>query len=222
MQVILFLRGLLEARGLTTVVGHARHLHGGRNAIVFRGEQYDGGIAAVVRFYQAEWLSTLRSYGALEALFVGKGTPVTNSGAAVLTESKRLPLVWDRLRASTDAFRSAMPEAREPRDAPWWTEPDRWVIKGTYSNTGDVVIFPDRCSRRQRLALAVRIAAQPTAFVAQRRFHTTPVESPRGATQPCIGVYTIDGRVAGAYARLATSNVVDGSAIDVACLVEAA
>jgi hypothetical protein len=188
----------------------------------FKSNEYDGGVAAVVRFYQAEWLARLDDFDSLAGLFVGGATPVTNPGAAALTESKRLPLLWDRIRASTSTFRAAMPETRDVQDAPWLRAADEWVIKGAYSNTGDEVVFPDRLPRRARFALAIRIAAQPKRWVAQRRFQTAPVATPFGEARPCIGVYTIDGRVAGTYVRIATSEIVDGGAIDAACFVEAA
>ena len=37
---------------------------------------------------------------------------------------------------------------------------------------------------------------------------------------PCVGVYTIDGRAAGAYVRLSHRPIVDYRAIDAALLIE--
>jgi hypothetical protein len=219
MQVVSYLRKHIEARGARAVLGNARHLRADRSGIRFSGPTYDGTVAAVVRFYQAEWLAELRDFPAFRGLFEG-AVPVTNPGAAALTESKRLPLVWDRLRATTSAFHRAMPETRDARAAPWLLEPDEWVIKGAYSNTGDLVLLPHRMTRAARIALAARVFAEPTRWVAQRRFHVAPIDAPSEAVRACLGVYTVDGRVAGAYARIATGEVVDGAAIDVACLLE--
>ncbi len=221
-QIVSYFRRLLTERGVHTVIGHAGHMRANGSSADFKSSEYDGRVAAIVRFYQAEWLAQLDELDSLLGLFVGGATPVTNPGAAALTESKRLPLLWDRLRASTSAFRAAMPEAREVRDAPWLRAADEWVIKGAYSNTGDEIVFPDRLPLRARLALAIRVAAQPKRWVAQRRFQTAPIATPFGEARPCIGVYTIDGRVAGTYVRIATSEIVDGGAIDAACFVEAA
>ena len=49
-------------------------------------------LAAIVRFYQGEWLAGLRRSVSRRHLFVGE-TPVANPGCAILSESKRLPLV---------------------------------------------------------------------------------------------------------------------------------
>jgi len=38
---------------------------------------------------------------------------------------------------------------------------------------------------------------------------------------PCIGVYTVDGHVAGAYGRLGSQPLINGKAQDIAVLVHA-
>jgi uncharacterized circularly permuted ATP-grasp superfamily protein len=94
------------------------------------------------------------------------------------------------------------------------------VLKGTYSNTGDEVVFPEALTRSARLALVARVLARPTRWVAQRRFTTAAVPTPFGDARLCIGVYAVEGRAAGAYVRLATRAIVDGAAIDAPLLVE--
>ena len=47
-----------------------------------------------------------------------------------------------------------------------------------------------------------------------------PLDTPDGPQFPCIGVYTIDGAAAGIYGRLAPKPLIDGTARDVAVLVE--
>jgi hypothetical protein len=221
LQVVTFYRKLLAARGRRTVIGHACHVEPDGSSIRFCSSEYGGAVSAVVRFYQAEWIAQLEGFPRLRHLFVDGTTPVTNPGAAVLTESKRLPLLWDRLRSTTSTFRAVMPATRDVRSAPWLRDADEWVVKAAYGNTGDAVFLPDRLTTRARAALALRTAASPSRWVAQRRFRMAPVATPNGDGRACIGVYTIDGRTAGTYARIATSEIVDSAAIDVACLVEA-
>jgi len=60
----------------------------------------------------------------------------------------------------------------------------------------------------------------PQNWIAQRRFDAVPLETPLGPVYPCIGVYTIEGRACGAYARLSRGPVVDYAAIDVALLLK--
>jgi hypothetical protein len=46
------------------------------------------------------------------------------------------------------------------------------------------------------------------------------VETPIGPRHVCIGVYTVNGRAAGAYARFSAKPVIDFAAVDVALLLE--
>jgi hypothetical protein len=45
------------------------------------------------------------------------------------------------------------------------------------------------------------------------------LDSPLGPVHPCIGVFTINGKTAGAYARISPQPVIDFSALDVALLL---
>jgi hypothetical protein len=46
------------------------------------------------------------------------------------------------------------------------------------------------------------------------------LETPDGPMHACVGVYTIDGKAAGAYGRLSSKPVIDYTAVDVAVLVQ--
>ena len=153
-------------------------------------------------------------------LFSGGRTPVANPGVALLSETKRLPIVWDRLHTAMPTWRALLPETRDPRDAPWQRGGDGWIVKAALTNTGDSVAAPDLVppDRWRRTSWDVRM--WPGQWVAQRRFETRAVDTPAGAAFPCVGVYTVDGRAAGAYGRLAVGRpVVDFAATDVAVLV---
>jgi hypothetical protein len=64
--------------------------------------------------------------------------------------------------------------------------------------------------------------------VAQRRFEPIGWRAGSAASEggrelyPCVGVFVIDGQVAGAYGRAASERVVDHRAQDVAVLVSSA
>ena len=95
-----------------------------------------------------------------------------------------------------------------------------WVLKPAFGNTGDHVAVRDHLSKAAWIGRVLTALAEPRRWVAQRRFHSTPLESPRGPVHACIGVYVVDGRVAGAYGRVSSSPVIDYAAVDVAVLVE--
>lgn len=221
--------GYLEDQQVTAALGRALARHGIVTHTIHRPEQiaWRSGratlaarrepVGAVVRFYQAEWICRL-SRDAWEPLFVGGATPVSNHGLAALSESKRLPLLWDRLRTPMPVCRALFPPAADPR-AVRWDADDCWVVKGVFSNTGDHVLTRDGASpaRWRRLRWDARL--RPTRWVLQRRFEPVPVASEMGPLFPCVGVYVIDGAAAGAYARVATEPVVTHRAMDAALLI---
>jgi hypothetical protein len=177
--------------------------------------------AAVVRFYQGEWLTRLPARCGWQLLLAGGRTPVANPPAAILTESKRFPLAWDDLPTPLHAWRGLLPETRDPRDAPWRTD-DAGLLKSAYCNTGDTVAIRG-VSPPARWRAAGRAARwSPRQWVAQRRFDTLAVDGPSYSVYPCVGVYTVDGRAAGAYARFSRTPVVDFEAVDAALLIDPA
>ncbi len=178
-----------------------------------------GSLDAVVRFYQGEWLAELPRQCGWRQFFRGGRTPVANPGVAVISESKRFPLVWDRLSTPLFHWRRLLPETCDPREVPWRTD-DAWLVKCAMSNTGDEVcvraLMPEKEWRRTRWSVRLR----PAAWLAQRRFESVPIKTPRGAMHVCVGVYAINDRAAGAYARLSPRPLIDFAAVDVALLVQ--
>jgi glutathionylspermidine synthase len=217
-QVIAYLARRLRERGLDAHLVSPHHLRWDGGGAALDTAWSTGPLSAIVRFYQAEWLARLPRRLGWERLFSGGRTPVTNPGAAALGESKRLPLLWDELHCPVRAWRELAPEAREPGEVPW-RDGDRWVLKQAYSNTGDTVSMRSAMTARAWAALAWRVRLGPGAWVAQRRFEVIPVQTPLGALVPCIGVYTVDGRAAGMYGRVARGPIVNFAAIDVAVLI---
>jgi glutathionylspermidine synthase len=177
-------------------------------------------VAAIYRFFQAEWLPRLPKSIEWQPLFVNGRTPVVNPGWAVLTESKRLPLVWDRLNVSIPNWRRLLPETRALSDAPWSNDDD-WLIKTAYSNTGDTVSVRAAMSAADWRLRVWEARLRPGKWLAQRRFELVPLRAPDpfGDLYPCIGVYTVDGRAAGAYARVSSNLVIDAFARDIALLI---
>jgi hypothetical protein len=146
-------------------------------------------------------------------------TPITNPGIAVISESKRFPLLWDELTTPMAAWRALLPETRDPRAVPWERD-DTWLLKTALCNNGDTVSARDRMGARRWKRLARAVRWFPGGWVAQKKFRTLPIDTPLGVMFPCIGIYTVNGRTCGAYARLGRSPIVDFAATDVALLIE--
>ena len=218
-QVTAFLANRLHERGVEAVLLHhpaQLKWRSGRASTVARGRQI--ALDAIVRFYQGEWLAKSGSQCEWQWLFARGKTPVTNPGSALLTESKRFPLTWDGLSNGMNTWRSLLPESCDPGDQRWQVG-DEWVLKMAFSNTGDEVHIRELMSPEAWNGICRMVQKNPERWIAQRRFQPVAIVSDLGPVYPCIGVYVIAGRAAGAYARLATRQVIDYSAMDAALLI---
>jgi hypothetical protein len=218
-QVTAFLAARLRERGCRPHLAGPQQLVWTDGIAHLHSAWHCGRVDAVVRFYQAEWLARLPQRSGWGCFFRGGRTPVANPGCAVISESKRFPLLWDHLATPLPGWRALLPETRDPRRAPWEHGED-WLLKTAMCNTGDAVCH--RAWLPPRDWARTRFAARwfPGGWVAQRRFESLPVDTPLGPRHACVGVYTVNGRAAGAYARLAVKPVIDFAAVDAALLVE--
>src|SRR5262249_24477905 len=113
----------------------------------------------------------------------------------------------------------ALPETRAPADAPWRRDTDEWILKAAFANTGEGVLMRAAMSSRAWTRCAFEAWLRPSAWVAQRRFEVTPVESDAVPYQPSVGVYAVGGRAGGAYGGLAGGPIVAARALDAPLLV---
>jgi glutathionylspermidine synthase len=218
-QVTAFLAGQLQAHGIETFLVHDPAQFVWRDGIAsVRWAGRDIELNAIVRFYQAEWLAQLPQRSNWETLLFASRTPVMNPASSLLTESKRFPLVWNHLSCKLETWRSLMPESQHPSSCNY-EEDGSWVAKGAYSNNGDEVFVVETADVTTWAKISRLVRRNPNAWVLQRRFETVPVHSNAGALYPCIGVYTINGRAAGVYARANVRPTIDYSAFDVALLI---
>jgi glutathionylspermidine synthase len=219
MQIMAYLSDRLAERGVRALLAKPQQLRFSDGRAYLASANYPGPIGVIVRFFQAEWLFRTGRRRNWQPLFVGGRTPVANPATTILTESKRFALVMDRLRTPMTTWRTLLPETRDPRDAPWKSG-DGWIVKTALCNTGDTVCMRDQVKPRTWRQIRREIFFFPRAWVAQRRFDASPLDSPAGCVYPCIGVYTVDGKAAGIYGRFSTKPLIDYSAVDVAVLVE--
>jgi glutathionylspermidine synthase len=219
LQVVSYLGRLLKARGVEPHLINPSHLRFDSGRACVSDGWGPSELSFVVRFHQAEWLSRRCHAGVAPYLLGGGRTPVVNPGRAMLSESKRFPLVWDDLGMKMPYWRRLLPETRDPREVSWRRDPG-WLLKTAFCNTGDTVSSPLTMPPKKWFHAAASAALFPKSWIAQRRFESRAIDTPVGAMYPCIGVYTIAGRACGIYGRLSRSPVVTYTAADVAVLVE--
>ena len=218
-QVMQFLANRVSDAGFEGVLVAPDHVRwsDGRAKCVASG--LEGPIDAIVRFFPADWLVELPKRSGWRDHFSAQ-TLMANPPRVVLTQSKRLPLVWDRIGVAAPTWRTALPETRDPRDAPW-REDSSWLLKPSFGRVGEDIVWRGGGEAKTWRRVAVSATLWPRGWIAQRRFTSRALQSRSGPRHLCIGVFTIDGRAAGFYGRLSANNIIEKHAQDAPILVEA-
>lgn len=216
-QVMRFLARALATLGARPALISPMDLrwHEGRASVVGS----DGPADVLVRFFPAEWLTNLPRACGWPNWFAGGRTPASNPATALLTQSKRFPLVWDSLRTALPAWRRLLPETRELCDVPWQRD-DAWVVKPALGRVGAEVGITGVSTATEWKTIARGARRYPREWVAQRRFSAEALPTEYGLVYPTIGVFTIDAQAVGAYARVARRPLIDSQAQEAAVLLE--
>lgn len=216
-QVMHFLAKRFAADGFSCSLLAPDHLRWNDGRAVSIAEGQSGPVDAAIRFFPADWLPRLPMSSNWRGYFRST-TPLSNPPQALLSQSKRLPLVWESLGVSVPTWRSVLPETRDPRDAPWRTD-DSWLLKPALGRVGEDIAWRGSLSDKLWRKQSRSVALYPRHWIAQRRFRSRPLATSIGPRHLCVGVFTIDGRAAGFYGRLAAGPIVEKHAQDVPVLI---
>jgi glutathionylspermidine synthase len=217
-QVMQFVARALNERGMRTALASPEHLEWRDGYAWISGPFPPERLGFIVRFFPAEWLPELPRRSQWRHFFLDGRAPMSNPGTALLTQSKRFPLLWSSLRTELDGWRSLLPETRDPRQAD--SHDPEWVFKPALGRVGDGIAIHGLTTMKQWKDIRRAVQKYPEHWVAQRYFQQVPLENRGERLYPCLGVYTIDNRVAGIYGRISTNGLVDFRARDIAVLVE--
>jgi glutathionylspermidine synthase len=218
-QVMLYLAQRFAERGLQTQLFCPTQLRWQDQAAAIDTQWFQGQVDCLHRFVPAEWIAQMPVETGWPGLARSGLTPVCNPLFVVLTQSKRFPLVWDRLGLPLPTWRCLLPETRALHEIAW-RETDQWLVKPALGHEGIRIGLPGVTSQADWAEIEDGLSVAPEQWVVQRVFHTIPLATPLGTMYPCLGVYVIGNAVAGAYGRLSTGPIVDDSSWDVAVLVE--
>jgi glutathionylspermidine synthase len=218
-QVMRYLAQRLEKRGATPVLLSPAHISWRNGRAFISADWARGPVHGLVRFFPAEWLANLGRRDVWQPFFSGAMTPASNPATALLTQSKRLPLIWDALRTDFSTWRRVLAETREHRAVPWRSG-EAWVLKPALGRVGEGVGLRGVTTPVEWRRIRRDLFWHPGSWVAQRRFAASPVMTDDGLRYACIGVFTVDEQAVGAYGRLASVPLIDSRAQDVAILIE--
>lgn len=216
-QVMRFLARALAASGARpTLISPLQLRWQDGRAFVVGG---DSPVDVLVRFFPAEWLTNLPRACGWRHWFAGGRTPASNPATALLTQSKRFPLLWDSLRTPLPTWRRLLPETRELPDVPWQQD-DTWVVKPALGRVGADVGITGVSTAQEWKSIGRGARRYPREWVAQRRFAAVALSTDDGPIYPTIGVFTIDAQAVGAYARVARRPLIDAQAREAAVLIQ--
>ncbi len=209
-QVMVFLQRVLEQHGFAARLLSPADV----DWIDGRAQAQGEALGAVFRFFPVEWLPNLAG-SAWKKFFEPTATLQTNPGRAAISQSKRFPLTWPRLRQHPAQWSECLPET-----VAWQNQPDdAWVSKPAFGRVGDGIGLLGATTPREWKEIRTARARRPRDWIAQRRFVASPCTTPAGEAYPCLGIYVIDGRAAGIYGRIAPRPLIDHHAQDIAVLV---
>ena len=215
-QVMEYLGSRFRAVGMQPAYLAPEHVRwqDGMASSIAKGQE--GPLGCLLRFFPAEWFTELGRRYRWQDYFSAR-TASCNHPVAVLCQSKRLPLVWDRIGHRAEAWRRVLPETR----APFFTDSssDAWVLKPAWGRVGELILIPEVNSVRESRLIRLNARLFPREWVRQRRFISRPLASSRGLQHICIGVYTVNGKACGFYGRAAARPRIDALACDMPILV---
>ncbi len=215
-QVMLWFARQFERRGFKAVLAAPDHIKWRDGKAIVEGQRAH----ALLRFYPGEWLPNFSRRTGWHSYFASAATLLSNPATALVSQSKRLPLLWDRLETPMSTWKRLLPETRDPRDTEWRRSPEDWLLKPALGRVGEDIAFPGltREKKRQRIQRSVRW--HPGNWIAQRRFDATSIATSTGPIWPSLGLYVIDGIPAGAYMRVGRRPIIDARARETALLIE--
>lgn len=216
-QVMIYLGRALEKAGFHAPLA-------GPDAVRWQGgcaQLHDGAtwrtLDALFRFYPAEWLPNLGWLSSWKRFVRRSITPAINPPTGLVSQSKRFPLACRSLGLSLPVWDALLPETRDPRDISG--APCEWVLKPALGRVGEDIGLEGVTPHSSLTRIRRDAKRRPHLWAAQRRFKAIAWPTADGPRFPCIGVYVIGGRAAGAYGRVGSRPLVDSHAQDVAVLV---
>jgi glutathionylspermidine synthase len=215
-QVMMFLADRFSSAGLIPELVSPADLYwkDGYAYLTATNEKMEG----LVRFFPGEWLPNLPRKNKWEMFFYGSRTPLSNPAYSLITQSKRFPLIWNRLKTDLTAWRQLLPETRDTRDVDWKNN-DEWVLKPALGRVGEGIGIHGVTLEKEWRQITKNVLRHPGHWIAQKRFTTVPAIINSEKFYLCIGVFVIDGTTCGLYGRASKVALIDGRAQDIPVVI---
>ncbi len=174
--------------------------------------RFDG----IYRHFPFEWLAQLSD----KAQWLGyydSLTPACNPAIAILSQSKRLPLLWDKLQLDVPGWRTMLPETKALEKK---AGPGIWIYKPAYGRVGEGISINEAISEKERKKILKAVKYHKKYWVQQQKFNSEVLVGENNERfHLCLGVYTVCGKAAGFYGRISEYARIDERAQDIAVLI---
>ena len=216
-QVMQCLNDRFRGGGLDTLFAAPDHIAWRDGRAISLLDGCEGELDGIARFFPLEWLLNLPRRTKWEGFFENH-TLACNHPVAILTQSKRLPLVWDKLGIDAPTWKSLLPETADPKNAVLPSHD--WLLKPALGRVGEDIAFSGITPEKERRSIEKAARKQPKDWIIQRKFESRPLVTPDGQPRHlCVGVFAIDGKAAGFYGRASKLALIDARAEDIPILV---
>ena len=173
-------------------------------------------VDAIIRFFPLEWLMTLPRKSKWPNFFDSLTTSC-NHPIAMLMQSKRIPLIWDKLSASSDTWKKFLPETKDPKEID--ENDESFIFKPTLGRVGENITIRGVMTEREILKVKKSARRSHKKWIAQKMFDSVPLRCGDEEFHLCIGAFTINSQNAGLYGRISPYARIDQHAKDIAILV---
>jgi hypothetical protein len=218
-QVMVFLSRRLQEAGLKPVLIGPDHLRWENGKAFLASDWATGQVDFIFRFFPTEWLTALPRRCGWHHLIGSSQTPLCNPASAIISQSKRFPLLWNELPFALPTWDALLPQTFDVRKIDKQIPVESLAFKPIFGRVGDMIKMSGLTSEKETRRIDRSIRRHPKMWIAQKRFEAVPLRGPLGDIFPCIGIYTLNARVIGAYGRIARRPLIDHLAQDAAVLV---
>lgn len=219
MQVMKSIAQNLKIKGLPYIFIAPDHIRWQKDGPISIAEGQEGSIGAMVRFFPAEWMPNLPSSSQWQNFF-SHTVPAANHASAVITQSKRLPLIWEKLGLEMPTWKFLLPETKEA-SVSLKDKNKEWILKPAFGRVGEGISVPNTMTSKEFSHIRWSARLFPRDWLSQRLFIAKELLNSRKVAQYlCIGVFVVDGKACGFYGRIADKPRINLYAQDIPVLIQ--
>ncbi|WP_162163972.1 glutathionylspermidine synthase family protein [Acholeplasma hippikon] len=214
-QVMQYIGDYFESKGIKSFYNDPTALTFKDETPFLGKERIDG----IFRFYPLEWYENLPRKYKWHHYFHTNAISC-NHPVNLLSQSKRIPVIWNKLDIDLTTWKSLLPHTVDPKVF-FKDESLRktHILKPNLGRVGEGVMIDGVISKVDKEGIMKAAKKFPLNWVAQEKFESVPLEVDGKLYHLCIGVFTVKDKCAGFYGRISTKPRIDEHAVDIPILV---